>query len=127
MFGRMLDKIRLHAAGKLPEAWVVAMGADHGFDGAVCRFLKISFIDLQAEALHGESDEEILEWAFTRGWRPSDEDIEVWNSAMMKSGWRDAKSERIVFRLQEAGLAHDAVCTMFDFLDLDEGRPLRWG
>lgn len=40
-FGRMLDKIRLHAAGKLPAAWVEAMGVPRGYDARCCRFLHI--------------------------------------------------------------------------------------
>ncbi len=125
-FSRMLDKIRLHAEGKLPEAWVAAIGLDHGFDGRICRFLHIQYADIQKETLKGGSDEELLAWAFARGRKPSDEEIEVWNAFLMKMGWRDAYSERITFRLEEAGHAPGAVLTMFDFIDLDEGRPLRW-
>ncbi|MES2439281.1 MAG: DUF5069 domain-containing protein [Verrucomicrobiota bacterium] len=127
LFGRMLDKIRLHAAGKLPEDWVVALGADRGFDGRVCRFLKIDFVELQAETLKGGSDGELLAWVFENGRKPSEEEIEVWNGFMMKVGWRDSYSERCLFRLEEAGLPTDLVSTMFDFIDLDEGRPSRWG
>ena len=127
LFGRMLDKIRLHAEGKLPEEWVMALGLDRGFDGRVCRFLKIDFAAIQSETLKGGSDEEILAWAFAYGRKPSDEDIEVWNGFMMKMGWRDSYAERRLFRLEEAGLSPDAVSTMFDFIDLDEDRPSRWG
>ncbi|MEO7101239.1 MAG: DUF5069 domain-containing protein [Luteolibacter sp.] len=126
LFGRMLDKIRLHAEGKLPEEWVMALGLDRGFDGRVCRFLKVDFAAIQAETLKGGSDEEILAWAFAHGRKPSDEDIEVWNGFMMKMGWRDSYAERRLFRLEEAGLPSDAASTMFDFIDLDEGRPSRW-
>jgi hypothetical protein len=31
-----------------------------------------------------------------------------------------------VIRLAEAGLPTDLVDTMFDFIEVDEGRPLRW-
>jgi len=126
LFGRMLDKIRLHAAGKLPEAWVAAIGLERGFDGRICRFLGISYAAIQAETLKGGSDDDLLTWAFARGRKPSDEEIEVWNAFVMKMGWRDVYSERIDFRLDEAGHAPGAVLTMFDFIDLDEGHPLRW-
>ena len=36
-FGRMLDKIRLHAEGKLPEDYHKALGG--GFDARCCAFL----------------------------------------------------------------------------------------
>lgn len=125
LFARMLDKIRLHAEGKLPEAWAGALGLERGFDGRVCRFLKIGFAEIQAETLKGGSDEELLEWALANGKRPSEEEIEIWNGFMSKMGWRDAYSERIAFRLDEAGFEPGCVETMFDFIDLDEGRGPR--
>lgn len=127
LFGRMLDKIRLDAAGKLPDDWVAALGIESGFDGRVCRFFRLPFASIQGRVLEGGNDEEILDWVLENGYRPSGEEIEVWNGFVMKSGWRDSKSERIAFRLEEAGLPPGSVLTMFDFIDLDEGRPPRWG
>lgn len=125
-FGRMLDKIRLHAAGALPPAWVEAKGLAHGFDGRCCRFLKIGYEALEKRVLEGGTDDELLEWAFAGGRRPTTEEIEIWNGFMMKLGWRDAIAERVRIRLEESGFPEGAVLTMFDFIDLDEGRPLRW-
>jgi len=124
-FGRMLDKIRLAAAGKLPEGWQPARGATKkgSFDARCCRFLQIDYIALEAETLRGgKSDEELLEWAFTHGHRPSAEEIEVWNAFMIKRGWRDAGTQRLHERLAEIGLPPGTVQTMFEFIDLDEGR-----
>jgi hypothetical protein len=124
-FGRMLDKIRLEAAGKLPEGWAQATGISGGFDARCCHFLGVDYADLKAETLKGSSDEEILAWAMARGRRPDEEDIEVWNGFMTKLGWRDAVAARVRFRLEESGFPPDAVETMFDFIELDEGRPVR--
>jgi hypothetical protein len=44
----------------------------------------------------------------------------------MKMGWRDSYIERLHFRLNEVGLPIGSVLTMFDFIDLDEGRPPRF-
>src|SRR5687767_11403494 len=123
-FGRMLDKIRLHAAGKLPEGWQAMRGpAAHGtFDARCCRFLGISYEALEAETLKGGSDEDLLEWAFKTGRKPSDEEIEIWNAFMTKRGWRDAGTQRLHERLAEIGLPPGTVETMFEFIDLDEGR-----
>src|ERR1700712_1634454 len=65
-FGRMLDKIRLAAAGKLPEGWQPMRGMVKGaFDYRCCKFLGIEYAALEAETLQGgKSDEELLEWAF---------------------------------------------------------------
>jgi len=125
-FKRMLDKIRLHHDGKLPADWVAAKGSPKGFDGRCCRFLGIDYAELEAETLKGASDEELLAWAFEHGQKPSDEEIEHYNAFLSKMGWRDRYKERVDFRLQEVGLPLGTVFTMFDFIDLDEGRPKRW-
>ena len=124
-FGRMLDKIRLAAAGKLPEGWQAARGTatPGSFDARCCRFLKIDYAALEAETLRGgKSDEELLAWAFAHGRQPNNEEIEVWNAFMTKRGWRDAATQRLNERLAEIGLPPGTVQTMFEFIDLDEGR-----
>jgi hypothetical protein len=124
-FGRMLDKIRLAAAGKLPPAWEDARGTKHStsFDSRCCRFLKIEYAALEAETLKtARNDEQLLEWAFQQGRRPSDDEIEIWNAFMSKRGWRDAGTQRLNERLAEIGLPPGAVQTMFEFIDVDEGR-----
>ena len=124
-FGRMLDKIRLAAAGKLPEGWLPMRGTalKGTFDSRCCNFLKIDYTALEAETLKGDkSDEELLEWAYAQGRRPSDEEIEVWNGFMTKRGWRDDVTQRVHARLAEIGLPPGSVETMFEFIDLDEGR-----
>ena len=123
-FGRMLDKIRLAAAGKLPEGWRAMRGtATKGtFDGRCCSFLQIDYAALEAETLKGGNDEELLAWAFAKGRQSSEEEIEVWNAFMTKRGWRDAGTQRLNERLAEIGLPPGTVQTMFEFIDLDEGR-----
>jgi hypothetical protein len=78
-FGRMIDKIRLRAAGILPSEYRPLLGNANplSFDGRCCRFLNIDYAALAAEAIQGEADEVIFE---------------------------------------------GSVLTMFDFIDLDEGR-----
>ncbi len=124
-FGRMLDKIRLAAAGKLPEGWQVARGMamKNSFDWRCCQFLKIDYAALEAETLKGDkTDAELLEWAYRTGHRPDEQQIEVWNGFMTKRGWRDAGTQRLNERLAEIGLPAGTVQTMFEFIDLDEGR-----
>jgi gluconokinase len=123
-FGRMLDKIRLAAAGKLPEAWLAARGAaiKTSFDARCCRFLHIDYAALEAETLKGGSDEELLAWAFANGRQPNEDEIEMWNGFMTKRGWRDSGTQRLNERLAEIGLPPGTVQTMFEFVDLDEGR-----
>ena len=122
-FGRMLDKIRLQAAGKLPEGWQPMRGAVKGsFDWRCCHFLKLDYAALEAETLKGGSDEELLAWAFQHSRQPDEQEMEVWNGFMTKRGWRDAGTQRLNERLAEIGLPPGTVQTMFEFIDLDEGR-----
>lgn len=123
-FGRMLDKIRLAAAGQLPADWQPMRGPVKGsFDWRCCQFLKIDYAALEAETLRGEkTDVELLEWAFRHGRQPDDQEIDVWNGFMTKRGWRDAGTPFVVKRLAEIGLPPGTVETMFEFIDLDEGR-----
>jgi hypothetical protein len=122
-FGRMLDKIRLNAAGKLPEGWQPMRGAVKGsFDWRCCEFLKIDYAALEAETLKGGSDESLLAWAYANGRQPTEQEIEVWNAFMTKRGWRDAGTQRLNERLEEIGLPPGTVQTMFEFIEIDEGR-----
>ena len=124
-FGRMLDKIRLAAAGKLPAGWLASRGqqAKNSFDDLACKFLHIDYSALETETLKGDkSDEQLLDWAFAHGRQPSEDEIEIWNGYMTKRGWRDNRTQRLNERLAGIGLPPGAVLTMFEFIDLDEGR-----
>ena len=123
-FGRMVDKIRLYADGRLPEGWHASLGSNHKttFDARCCRFLNIDYKALEKETLKGGNDEQLLEWAFKNGRKPTDEEIEIWNAIMTKRGWRDTGTQRLNERLAEIGLPPGAVQTMFEFIDVDEGR-----
>jgi len=124
-FGRMLDKIRLAAAGKLPEGWQPMRGQQmkNSFDDRCCRFLGIDYAALEAETLKDDkTDAELLEWAFQHGRQRTEDEIEIWNAFMTKRGWRDAGTQRLNERLAEIGLPPGTVQTMFEFIDLDEGR-----
>src|SRR5688572_3686306 len=88
-FGRMLDKIRLHAAGTLPAS-DYATNLGKGFDGRCCSFLRVSYDDLKTRVLTGDlHDAQVLQWAEQRGGGRTDEECEVWNGFMMKRCWRD--------------------------------------
>jgi len=120
-FGRMLDKIRLHAAGKLPADYVPNLGV--GFDERCVLFLHVEYAQLVERAKQGGSDEELLAWCFEHGRKPTDEEVMVWNAFMSKRGWNDEASARLQQRLPEYGLAgRSDIQTFFDVIDADEGR-----
>lgn len=121
-FGRMLDKIRLHAAGQLPPADYGA-NLGKGFDSRCCNFLRVNYDDLKARVLAGGlADEPLLAWCHEKGGARTDEECEVWNGFMMKRGWRDAAAETLAKRIRESGLEGAPIMSMFDYLDFDEGR-----
>src|ERR1044072_3694201 len=122
-FGRMLDKSRVHARGELPEDYQPNLGK--GFDAKCCAFLNVDYGQLSERVKQGASDDEMLEWAFANGRRPTDAEITMWNEFMRKFGWRDHAAEILERRKCEAGMQDRAeIETMFQFIDADEGRPL---
>ena len=122
-FARMLDKIRLNAAGKLPPDYFVGVEDPTFFDARCTRFLGVNYDDLVKRTLEGGSDEEVLEWCFTRGRRPSDEEIEIWNAFLRKRGWRDEASADLQAAKKRNGWAdRDEIETWVDLHDAEEGR-----
>jgi len=121
--GRMLDKIRLHAAGRLPPDYVSNLGeAIPGmFDARCCRFLRVSYEEVRRRALAGESDGAIAAWAEPQSGR-TEEEFEIWNTFLRKRGWRDERSAALRERVLEAGLQDKPIATFCEFIDYDEGR-----
>lgn len=123
-FGRMLDKIRLHGEGKLPADYAPNLG--DGFDKACLQLLGVDYAALTRRVKDGGTDEEILQWARDNGRALTDQDVYVWNEYMRKRGWNDVASERLKQRKGESGFtSRDDIQTFFDYIDADEGRPLR--
>ncbi len=123
-FGRMLDKIRLHAAGKLPADYVDNLGDArvNMLDGRCCRFLGVRYDDLRERTLQGGTDEEILAWVHARGTARSDEDCHMWNRFLLKLGWRDERSAVLPQRIKDSGLTGKPIETILDHIEYDEGR-----
>jgi hypothetical protein len=120
-FGRMLDKIRLHATGELPPEYQANLGK--GFDKSCLEFLSIEYPALTARVKEGGSDDEILEWCFAKGRRPTPNDIAVWNEYMRKRAWNDELSDILARRKKESGFSDRSdIQTMFQYIDADEGR-----
>ena len=120
-FGRMLDKIRLHARGELPSDYHPNLGK--GFDEKCVKFLRVAYDVLVDRVKQGGSNKKILDWCFEVGRRPSDDDIHVWNEFMRKVGWNDDVSEIVEHRKAEAVMTDRFdIQTSFQFIDADEER-----
>jgi len=122
-FPRMCEKIRLHAAGELPEAYHAFLGK--GFDGRICGYLRVSYEDVKAQVLADKTDEEVLAWCLESGRGLHEIDYLVWNGFARKRGWRDEDggSEFLAKAKAEAGFTErEGLMTLFDFYEHDEGR-----
>jgi Domain of unknown function (DUF5069) len=120
-FARMVDKIRLHAAGNLREDFCENLGK--GLDGRCAGYLRMDYADLIARVLVGGNDEEILRWCYEAGRELSEGDIFIWNEYLRKVGWNDGTSEILTRRKKESGLAgRDEIQTMAEYFEYDEGR-----
>ena len=120
-FPRLVDKIRLHQRGELPEDYHANLGA--GFDLRCCDFLNVDYDALAEEVRAGKSDAEVLEWCCAHGRRPNNDEIFMWNEYLRKCGWNDHYSERLRSRLEGLGMADRTdIRTMFDLIEVDEGR-----
>ena len=120
----MLDKIRLNIAGELPAEYQGHLG--ERMDARCCAFLGVNYDDLACKIQEGASDDEIAEWCFTQGRRPGEQDLQLWNSFMLKRGWREEDPEVTAtlkrFKIT-SGLEHrDDIQTFFDFFEVDEKR-----
>jgi hypothetical protein len=127
-FARMCSKIRLRAAGKLPEEYYDMLG--QGFDGRTCRYLGVPYEAIKAEVLSGKSDAEVLDGCFARAGRLTAEEILIYNSFMSKRGWHDDETDEYIPQMiKEYGLPDNGtMLTDFDLIEMDEGRwyPEMW-
>lgn len=121
-FARMLQKARLHAAGQLGADYTPWIGK--GFDGRCVRFLHVEYAALLARIAQPGTDEEILEWCFAQGRRPTDEEILIFNEFMVKRGIRDTDNPGQVegYKTKNGFGGRADIQTYFDVIEADEGR-----
>ncbi len=123
-FGRMLDKIRLHAVGKLPEDYVANLGDGQFYtlDGRCCRFLGVPYEHVRERALADDADEDVLAWVHANGNSRTDEECHVWNRFILKLGWRDERSTVLAERIRDQAFRGKTIETLVDHIEYDEGR-----
>ncbi|MDB6169334.1 MAG: hypothetical protein JWM88_2198 [Verrucomicrobia bacterium] len=121
-FARLLHKARLHAAGELGPDYTPWVGK--GFDGRCLRFIKIDYEQLLARISNGDSDDELLEWCFSHGRRPTEEEILIFNEFMVKRGIRDTDNPGQVegYKEKNGFGGRTDIETYFDVIEADEGR-----
>jgi Domain of unknown function (DUF5069) len=122
-FGRMIDQIRAHANGELPQEYQTNLGK--GLDEHCVDFLGVSY-DLVVQYVNqGLPDGAILQSCFAMGHRPSEAEIYMWNEFMLKRGWHDGASGMLKQLKRDEGLtARSEIQTIFQLIDVAEGRAL---
>ena len=121
--GRMLDKMRLKQAGKLPDDFQRNYGLSFGLDGQLCGFLNVKFADVEVQVQKGGTDAGIAEAIFSLGLRPSRQQVLVWNEYIRKLGWNDRGAAVIAKVKEQQGLtARDDIQTIFDGIEVLEDR-----
>ena len=126
-FARMLDKIRLHAAGRLAADYNLGFSDSTSFDARFCRFWAVNYDRLAARTLEGGTDEEIFDWVFNGRLPLNPEHVFAWNSLLTKRGWRDDGSPSLLEEKVKAGFAErEDIQTFVDLHDADEGRKPRY-
>ena len=122
-FGRMLDKIRLHDAGRLPPGFNLGVADWYFFDARCVRFLGVGWKALVKRVRRGGTDAQILRWCFKEGGKRTPEQIAVWNTFLAKRGWRDEASDGVAEEKAASGLGRRKdIVTWFDLIDAQEGR-----
>jgi gluconokinase len=122
-FPRMVEKIRLHAAGRLRADLHENLGS--GMDAWMCAFLRVDYAALREQVLKGDSDEVLLAWCEAQSRPLNEQDKTVWRNFILKLGWKDRLTPVLERRKQESGFAHrDDIQTMAQYIDADEGRPV---
>jgi hypothetical protein len=124
-FARMIDKVRLHAAGRLPADYVCHLGFSHdtSLDARFCRFWSLDYEKVKTRALQGDTNEEVFDDLFAGRQPLNVEHIFAWNLFLLKRGWRDSASKDVATEKAAHGLSHrDDIQTWADLHDAEEGR-----
>jgi hypothetical protein len=126
-FARMLDKVRLNAKGLLPDGYNLGFSDPTSFDARFCRFWEVDYDQLAARTLQGGTNEDLLEWCFQGRKFPNEDQILIWNSFIVKRGWRDDGSPGLIVEKELFGLSERGdIQTYVDLHDADEGRALKY-
>jgi hypothetical protein len=124
-FARMIDKVRLHTAGKLPADFVGLLGFSDStsFDARFCRFWSLDYDRVKARTLQGGTNEEIFDDLFAGRLPLNVEHVLAWNLFLLKRGWRDSGTSGVISGKARSGLTErDDIFTYVDLHDAEEGR-----
>lgn len=119
---RLIDKIRLHLAGKLPPDYQRNYGK--GFDGLWLESAGIELDDLEKVVKESITDGQVADW-IRRKVNKTEAEKQAHAEKMMSNPPADdvAGQARLRLRKEQAGLEkRDDIRTFVDFIDADEKR-----
>ena len=120
-FPRMVEKIRLFAAGNLHPELHDNLGS--GMDLWICQYLGVDYSDLKEVVLAGASDQEALAHAKKTGTQRADFELAWFRSYLLNRGFRDDMSAKLASRIEESGFQDkEGILSFCDYIDADEGR-----
>jgi hypothetical protein len=123
---RLIDKVRLHAQGKLPLEYIGnLLKAGLTLDGRFLTFTALDTEDLRRAILAAKTDEEVLAWVESHA-KPHTKtekqqwiaEIEVYRPSAEWAQWRREAYKEVAAKIDPATLS------IFDLIDVDEGRAI---
>jgi hypothetical protein len=121
---RLIDKVRLHARGELPPDYVKnLLASPTALDGRFLEFSGIEAEELRKVILRSKTDAEVLAWVEQNGAPHTDEEKREWMEMIdaYRPGAEWAKKRREIYK-KVAENVDPATLSVFDLIDLDEGR-----
>ncbi|MDQ8191716.1 DUF5069 domain-containing protein [Roseibacillus persicicus] len=120
-FPRMVEKIRLFAAGELHPELHANLGK--GMDLWICQFLGVDYETIKEFTLAGAPDSEVLAQARAKGTKREEHELAWFRAYILNRGFRDDLSEKLASRIEESGFQDKkGIYSFCDYIDADEGR-----
>jgi hypothetical protein len=121
---RLIDKVRLHAQGKLPPAYVAQLLApEPALDGRFLAFAGVDAETLRATILSSHDDAAVLSWVERYGQPRTDAEKTAWAEAIdayrpdpERAARRARTYPHVAAKFDVGGIS------VFDLIDLDEER-----
>jgi iron-sulfur cluster repair protein YtfE (RIC family) len=117
---RLVDKIRLHLAGKLHSDY--QENFCKGFDGAWLKAAGISAEQLIDVVKNSVTDGEVTDWVM-KNVKKSAAEKAAFADHILNRGHEEEMKPRLKMRKEQSGLTHrDDIQTFVDYIDADEKR-----
>lgn len=121
---RLIDKVRLHARGQLPQEYVGnLLKPGLSLDGWFLTFTDLDAEQLQRVILSSDTDEPVLTWVKRHAQPHTESEQRQWASRI--EAYRpvpDTAQRRRESYSEMASIIDVATLSVFDLIDMDEGR-----